>query len=440
MIQNDALLIGCPEGITSRMRYIFSTLLHEMMGVTFTLTDDMQLFSDTDTPKILYGVPTYRTAAIIPSGLLTENGTACQTPGIVYYNDYPVLFHTPEPYALLPFDVFSAAFWMLSRYEEYQPFEPDLHGRYPATASLCGRNNLLKLPVVDLWSEMLKEKLQAYFPDLTFEPRSFRFIPTIDADSAWAYRHKPWIQQAGAAAGELLTGRWKALMHRVSVHLHLQPDPFYTWGLVDELHKGYPFPTVFFLLGQYNAFNKNVYPKSPALQHLIREMNQKGPCGIHPSYETAFNPDIMLREIALLCNITGIPVERSRQHFLRFRLPETFRALTRFGITEDYSMGYASEPGFRAGTCQPFRFYDLTAEEETLLRLFPLTVMDGTLRDYLNLTPEQATETIRQLADTVKKYRGVFISLWHNESFSEKGRWIRWTNVYRELLRYANPN
>lgn len=441
MVQKNELVIGCPGGITSRMRYIFNTFLHKMEGIPVALTEDMQQFFAASQPKLLYGEPGNNTvAAIIPSGLLSETGTAHETPEVTFQGDQPLLFVTTNPAALLPFDVFSAAFWMLSRYEEYQPFEPDSHGRFPAKASLCGRNNLLMVPVVDLWGVMLTEKLMMHFPDLTVEPRPWRFIPTIDADSAWAIRHKPLLRQVGAAARELLTGQYKALFYRIAVHLRLQPDPFNTWSQIEEMHQNTPVPIVFFLLGRYSQFNKNIPPGHPALHRLIRRMNHSESCGIHPSYEAAFNPDIMLNEIALLCNITGSPVTRSRQHFLRFTLPDTYRALIRFGITEDYSMGYAAEPGFRAGTCKPFLFYDLQGEEETPLALFPLTVMDGTLRDYLDLTAEQAAETIRLLADTVKKYGGVFISLWHNESLGEQGRWKGWTNVYRDMISYISSS
>lgn len=441
MMRKDPLLIGCPGGITPRMKYIFNTFMDEMLGIAVVLTEDMEQFFAAVRPKLLYGEPgDGAVAAIIPSGLLTETGTSCKTPEIVYQEGQPLLFFTPHPGVLLPFDVFSAAFWMLSRYEEYQPFEPDSHGRFPSTASLCGRNNLLSVPVVDLWGLMLKEKLRVHFPDLTAEPPLWRFIPTIDADSAWAFRYKSPVRQAGAALRDLLSGRWKTLIHRTAVHLRLQPDPFDTWNLIEEIHQNAPAPIVFFLLGRYGTFNKNTSPDHPALHRLIRRINTLESCGIHPSYEAAFNPDIILKETALLCTITGNPVERSRQHFLRFRLPDTYRALIRFGITEDYSMGYAAAPGFRAGTCKPIRFYDLQAEEETALRIFPLTVMDGTMRDYLSLTPGQSIETIKQLADTVKKYGGVFISLWHNESFGETGRWKGWTAVYREMLSYLHTN
>jgi len=101
---------------------------------------------------------------------------------------------------------------------------------------------------------------------------------------------------------------------------------------------------------------------------------------------------------------------------------------------EDYTMGYAAEPGFRAGICTPFYFYDLDYETETKLLVYPFTVMDGTLRDYKDVGIEEAKAIIQSLIYEVKAVNGTFISLWHNESLSDQGRWKGWREVYTYLL------
>ena len=100
-------------------------------------------------------------------------------------------------------------------------------------------------------------------------------------------------------------------------------------------------------------------------------------------------------------------------------------------------MGYASRTGFRAGTCTPFLFYNIHLEETTSLRVYPFTVMDVTLKDYLHVTPEQAIDRVKKIIDEVKNVQGTFISLWHNESLSETGEWKGWSRVYTEMLKYA---
>lgn len=101
-------------------------------------------------------------------------------------------------------------------------------------------------------------------------------------------------------------------------------------------------------------------------------------------------------------------------------------------------MGFASHAGFRAGTCTPFMFYDLTLESETRLKVFPMIIMDGTLKDYMKLKPSEALEKIRSLIDTVKAVEGTFISLWHNDALTDSGPWEGWQDVYCGLIEYIH--
>jgi len=118
-------------------------------------------------------------------------------------------------------------------------------------------------------------------------------------------------------------------------------------------------------------------------------------------------------------------------------LPDTYRDLIELDIQEDYTMGYASDYGFRAGLCTPFFFYDLDLEVETSLKIFPFALMEGTLKYYQKVSPEKAMEHIRPLIDEVKKVNGCFISLWHNDSMNDLGTWKGWQKVYLEMVEYA---
>ena len=145
-------------------------------------------------------------------------------------------------------------------------------------------------------------------------------------------------------------------------------------------------------------------------------------------------------EKKLLESILNSQVYRSRQHFLRIDLPETYQYLIDLGITEDYTMGFAKHYGFRAGTCTPFYFYDLDFEIQTPLKIFPFAVMDGTLKDYLSLTTKKSFETIEKLVEEVKKVDGTFITIFHNESLSGTGRWINWDKKFEEFLAGIGKN
>ncbi len=79
----------------------------------------------------------------------------------------------------------------------------------------------------------------------------------------------------------------------------------------------------------------------------------------------------------------------------------------------------------------------LDLEAETKLKVHPFAVMDGTLKDYLNTSTDEAIEIIEKLIIEVKKVNGCFISLWHNESLSNQGKWKDWLEVYKHLLKKA---
>jgi peptidoglycan/xylan/chitin deacetylase (PgdA/CDA1 family) len=149
------------------------------------------------------------------------------------------------------------------------------------------------------------------------------------------------------------------------------------------------------------------------------------------------NAALLKKEKERLESITNTPIRKSRQHYLRFNLPETYQQLIDLEITEDYSMGYASQLGFRASTCSPFYFYDLDFEIQTPLKVFPFALMDTTLNDYLKNTPKQSLGKIRDLKNEVKAVNGTFITLFHNESLSDYLRWKGWKRLYESMVKIS---
>lgn len=433
------IVVFCAKEWSNRLRYILKTLFCDFEGLNYTLTNDPETLTSHSGAKIAYGICPVPDIPFIPdSGLLAETEITVDITEPDFWENTPVLCYTGDVDAIVPFDILAASFWMLSRYEEYRPYTPDSHGRFSANASLAGRHNLLQTPLVDLWLEILMLRLRQLFPNLPESSRKYRFIPTIDIDSPWAYLNKPPVRQAGGLIKATLRLNFHESANRAKVLLHCRKDPFDTFSDIENIHSDYEKPIFFFLLGRYGGFNKNPSPQNRRYRSLIREIAEKNEVGIHPSYETMGNPALMLKEINILKGITGRKVLKSRQHFLRIKLPDTYEHLLSAGISGDYTMGFADKPGFRAGTCRPFRFYNLLSETETELQIYPLTLMDGTLRDYLDLQPSEAIATIRTLADKVRQHNGVFVSLWHNESLNGSMRWQEWRDVYKELVEYCS--
>ncbi|MFA6128374.1 MAG: polysaccharide deacetylase family protein [Bacteroidales bacterium] len=433
-------LIYCPEE-NPRVQWTFDLVFTELLGIEYRLTSFRDELIHSEGPRLNYS---FKAIADIPfiqaSGLLFERVIRDQSANLIpgeKWAGLPTIFNIAKPKSGPPFDIFSAIFYFVSRYEEYLPFEPDEHQRFRSTESLAYHLGMIDKPLVNLWVKEFRKILESWFGDsLIFQNRQYQFIPTIDIDNAWAYAHKGLWRTLGGFWNdrENMEGR----NFRFQVLRDNQPDPYGTYELLDRFHKeSEVHPVWFFLVAAYGNYDKNVSPHNIHYQNLIRSIATDYAIGIHPSYASNSSQTIVNHEIKVLSGILGHPVTRSRQHFLRLHLPETYRILLNLGIREDYSMGYSDCAGFRAGIASPFRFFDLEENKFTDLLVYPFQVMDVSLQKYLKLNPEQAIQKIFEIIDQVKKVNGTFISLWHNESLSEWREWKGWSKVYRELLTLA---
>jgi hypothetical protein len=334
----------------------------------------------------------------------------------------------------------AAAFYLVSRYEEYLPVEKDQHGRFMAEKSFAFSNGFLETPLVNHYALLLKDALQKKFPGLIFPGQEYTFFPTYDVDVAYAYLGRGFIRGTGAAIRSAFQFDGKALKERMDVVFGKKKDPFDTFDMQLEWHQKFNLKAFyFFLCGDYGPFDKNISVFSTVFQNLVKKISDYSYTGIHPSYASNESPSRLAAEVSGLSKILNREIHFSRQHYLKMDLPETYRNLIRNNIDHDFSMGYASQPGFRASIASPFFFYDLVREEQTILKVFPFAVMDGTLKDYLGFSPREALEKLKKLVNTVREVNGTFISLWHNESLCECQRWKGWLFVYEQLLEIAAP-
>lgn len=403
----------------------------------YNLTHDPEFFKLYKGPKISYSTLRIKDEYYIRSGpILFESGLNKYEVSIIEDNTIPVMFPS-TPDSDLPFDIFAAVFYLISRYEEYLDFNKDQYNRFEAAESLAYRNGFLEKPVVDMWICYFYDNLRDKYGKLPALSRSFRYIPTIDIDCLFAYLHKGLIRIAGGLIRTLIDFRLDEFAKRCKVLRGVEGDPFYTVDEIQMIHDACTIhPLYFFLIASHSEFDKGISHRRKAFRQTLLKIKEPGSIGIHPSYRSNFKPWILEKEIETLSDIVGMKIDKSRQHFLQLSLPKTYRSLIRTGIKQDFTMGYASHTGFRAGTCTPFAFYDLIREEETALKLIPFQVMDRTLKDYMGLSPDRAIEKIKELVDSVKSVRGTYVSIWHNDTFSDQGEWKGWEKVYKEMLNY----
>lgn len=430
------------ETDTPRVRYAFRLLFEHIMPMPYRLVSDKGAFVGRGSaPGLSYQLspPDDGTAWLPANGLLWEDGVRRVEARVFRWSGVPVGFPCGEGQGCLPFDWPAWVFYLAARYEEYLPFRPDEHGRFPASGSLAAREGFLARPVLQQLARAVWPVLAQIAPGLSPSWPAYHFRPTYDIDLAWAYLHRPAWLTAGAIGKDLLTCNWQSLRQRSAVLLGQEPDPYHTFSWLEGKHRAYNLsPLYFFLLGDYGPYDKNISPSRPAYRQLLASLASSFDTGLHPSYRSNTVHGQLALEAARYYEITGQPAARSRQHYLKLRLPDTYRHLVGQGIGEDHSMGFADQPGYRAGLSVPFPWYDLGQEAELPLMVYPFPVMDATLRQYMGLSPEAAWGYLQQMIGYAREDGGNFWPLWHNSSFSSAQGWNGWAGLYERLLQYAS--
>ena len=424
--------------ITPRLAYVFKHIFTRTLLIPVRFTTTIEEFIAHNGLKMTYSkAPLGKEFFIRSNDLLFEQGVNDLDIQLFTYDEVPCFFAAGAKSAL-PFDIFAASFFLLSRYEEYLPHVRDVHERFTAEQSIAFKYRFLEKPIVDIWAFKLLKKLQEKFPDYPYETRDYTYISTIDVDNAYAYKHKSLMRTFGGFIKDFFGLKLGAFWDRILVLLNIKKDPYNTFDALLGLQKKYKLTTIFFfLVADYTTFDTNVSAAKSKFRLLIKGVGDYARIGVHPSYFTMTDEVLLKKEKERLEAITNTPMVISRQHYLRFSLPETYQKLIDLEIKEDYSMGYASHVGFRASTCTPFYFYDLDFEIQTPLKIVPFALMDTTLNDYMGLTPRQSLGKIRELKNEVKAVNGTFVTLFHNESTSNYLRWKGWSKVYEAMLKIA---
>ena len=434
--------------ITPRLRYVADFIGRQITGEPFQLTTDSFYFNDYNGPRINYGYEDVsdNELLIINYPLLFEDSIKKQNitcfkvnPGLPDTPDFTAFYKSEGDY---PFDIFAATFYLLSRYEEYLPHVKDEYGRYAHGNSLAYKEGFLHIPLVNIWIEDFKRSLKQKFPSLELASSTFNFQPTYDIDEAYAFKNKDLVKNLGGIVRSVASGQWSMVNERIKVLQNKKDDPYDAYEWMDHLHaKNNLKPIYFFhVASEKGKYDKNIAPTVPAMQQLIKQHAQKYLVGIHPSWASGDKKDLLSEEIKTLEAAAAKKITRSRQHYIRFTLPYTFRRLIAAGITDDYSMGYGSINGFRASIAASFYWYDLKKEESTDLLLHPFCFMEANSFFEQRYLPQRAYEEMRYYLDAVKAVKGELIMIWHNSFLGNYRSFAGWKEVYEEFVRQVSEN
>jgi len=425
------------NNITPRLEYISDFLGKELLGEAFVLIADKERFSRETMPGVNYSKERIKENEfrVEPYSLLFENDIRPQQVDCFKNSRYKYFF---QPGGDFPFDIFAASFYLLSRYEEYLPHEKDMYGRYAHKNSLAFREEFLHLPLINIWIQDFRQKLQYKFPGypFSFPEQKGPFLPTYDIDQAYSYKDKPFWKNANGFIRSLLKGNIGSVKERWNVLNGKTKDPFDTYQWMDNLHGRYKLkPFYFFIVAEKpGKYDKNISPAIKSMKELILQHSQKYLAGVHPSWQSGDDISLLEKEVNILQTITGNKINDSRQHYIRFVLPETFRHLIKAGIKNDFSMGYGSINGFRASVASAFYWFDLEKNEPTDLLLRPFCYMDANSFYEQHYLPEQAYEEMMQYYKVVKSVNGTMITIWHNNFLGTDNLYKGWKEAYEKFI------
>ncbi|MGC4035344.1 MAG: polysaccharide deacetylase family protein [Chitinophagaceae bacterium] len=408
-----------------------------LFGEPLQLTTTREIFLNKLNPCINYSSNKITTTEfhIEPYTLLFENDIRSRPIDLFMAGDRKAFFRANGDF---PFDIFAASFYLLSRYEEYLPHVKDMYGRYAHENSLAFKENFLHLPLINYWLLDFRRALQSKFPGYNFpEPaKQISFWPTYDIDQAFSMRHKPLFKKAGGLLKSFFQSGIGQTKERWNVLTGKSEDPFDAYEWMDNLHREHDLrPVYFFIVAARNGqYDKNILPSNRVMQDLILQHAEHYSIGVHPSWQSGDDVTLIKSEMRQLSEIAQAPIVNSRQHYIRFTLPHTFRLLVDAGIKYDFSMGYGSINGFRASVASPFYWFDLERNETTTLRLNPFCYMDANSFFEQKYSAQQAFEEMKEYYSIVKSVNGTMISIWHNNFLGTDPFYAGWKEVYEKFV------
>jgi hypothetical protein len=381
------LLILSPQ-TSPRLDYVCHVIFERVLGLEYSIINDEEKYKVHTDFKLRY---------LPKSNILFETDIRKQDEELLL-QDKPAL-----------------AFYLLTNYEEYLPDCPkDQHDRIIHEQSFVVRHQLHKQATVQRIALEYKALLSKQKPDFSWSNKEYRFVPSFDIDIAYAFKGKTFFHLCGAMGKAILSLQWDRAKQIIKAQFQQDfQDPYDVYDIEKQLCEQHQLqPLYFFLTSRRTQYDRNISPNSPYFSHLVQQLKSYATIGLHPSYHSKNQNDI-IKEKKTLEEKGQVKILYSRQHFLKVKFPDSFRNLIAAGITDDYSLGFHDRIGFRNGMAVPFPFFDIKDNKCTRLMLHPLLMMDSAAVQELGME-EKYQKEITTLIQEVKTVGGEMIALWHS--------------------------
>ncbi|VAW12681.1 FIG00651970: hypothetical protein [hydrothermal vent metagenome] len=427
------MLLIYTHKITPRFSYIMKQIFTRILGVEIIFTIKVEDFIRHTGPKITYTKQPLQNEFFIRSNdLLFEQGINDLSINISDWQGVPCFFSTGER-SNVPFDIFSASFYLLSRYEEYLPHVKDHYGRFPPKESIGYQNGFLRRPVVDIWAQMLLKKLKEHFPEMAHKKRQYTYTSIIDVTTSHRFAHRGLVRGVAGLLLDFGTLKLKRVVGRIAVWFNSKKDPYDNFSYLVDLHKKHRVKSIFFFqFAAYSTYDKNVSTNNNKFKFLIKYIADYSTVSLITSFSSFSDTELLKKERKRLASVVNRSINYSRIRHNRVDVPDTYRNLVEAEFTDDYTMGYTHELGFRAGTCTQFYFYDINLEVQQPIRIHPFAVHDYGILELATL--DEILDKIGFLYQEVKNVHGDFITVFSNELLGASHK-ADWKKLYETTLK-----
>jgi hypothetical protein len=395
---------------TERLQYVLQFVFTEVLQLPYVLVQQQSMIMQGDCCLSYAHTPINFALHMPPAALLFETDIKPQDLR-KQAGDLPKIFAHE---GAMGFDVFAAVFYVLTRYEEYLPYTRDDYGRYSYKQSIVHELGVLHLAIVNRWIWHLFKVLKSAYPELPNCAANSNILHTYDIDMAFSIQARS-RQHVWASVGRSFSKfRFGEAVQKLKVYQGYDKDAFDCFDRIQQMHTGGE-AIFFFLLAEQNSkYNRNNLPSDHTMQQLIEDTSKVITCGIHPSYEASLLPILIELEKSLLQAHCHHHVSDARFHYIRQQLPSSYQALLKYGIRQDYSCGYGSTNGFRAGTAQAHYWFDLASNTTTALRIQPFAWMDANCHYEHRYSATEAEASYDAVLNEVQTYGGTHTPIWHN--------------------------
>lgn len=420
------------QKLTPRISYIFKHICLRILGVEVLFTSVIEEFISHTGPKISYGKKPMGNELFFQSyGLLEQQGFDFIEISVKKWEN-TVGFFAVSGSSSLPFDIFSASFYMISRYEEYLPHVKDEMGRFMASESLAFKEGFLQQPVVDIWAYIFKNKLLEAFPEMIFPEKKLIVHPVIEAAQPFAYKQKGIFRSVVGYANSLLHGKFRNIIARSQVILGVKRDPLDTFKwIVNKATRSKFNLTVFFLLGNSLVFDESMNTHRQKFKMLIKYISDYKEVGLIFSFSSLNDYEMLKSEKRRMEEITNRSLESSINSEFLVNLPDIYRHLVELEVKRDFTMVFRDTVGFRAGTCTPFLFYDLDYEIKTPLVVHPAAM---TTLAFQTKYASDIEKVVGNILNAVENVNGTFTIIFSNKDFSSAESNKVWRYIFSEKL------